>query len=338
MNARDVMTTAVVSVSPDAPLIEIAKLLLDRGISAVPVVDADNSPLGMVSEGDLIGRDETAREARRDWWLALLAEGETLHPDFLATMRATTLRARDVMSAPLVTVGEKTDVGDIAKLLAAHRIKRVPVLRDGQIVGIVSRADLLRAFAAESKASVAPKSGGGLSGLFAALDEQFLHRSHPDDAPRPLAPPDQSDKTGFSASDFQNLLSDFKQKERRDREALEKTSAEQSRRTVAELIDHHISDDGWRTWLHQARTAAEHGEKQLLLLRFPNELCSDGGRAINVTEPEWPSTLRGEAAEAYLRWEKDLKPRGFHLTARVLEFPGGKPGDIGLFLVWGEGE
>jgi len=85
-----------------------------------------------------------------------------------------------------------------------------------------------------------------------------------------------------------------------------------------------------------AREAAEHGEKRLLLLRFPNELCSDGGRAINVSEPNWPSTLRGEAAEVFLRWERDLKPRGFHLSAQVLEFPGGKPGDIGLFLVWGE--
>jgi hypothetical protein len=73
-----------------------------------------------------------------------------------------------------------------------------------------------------------------------------------------------------------------------------------------------------------------------MLLRFPSQLCSDGGRAINVTEPDWPATLRGEAAEIYLRWERHLKPHGFHLTARVLEFPGGMPGDIGLFLSWGQ--
>ena len=53
-------------------------------------------------------------------------------------------------------------------------------------------------------------------------------------------------------------------------------------------------------------------------------------------EPRWPGTLRGEAAEIYLRWERDLKPHGFHLSARVLDFPGDLPGDIGLFLVWGE--
>ena len=73
-----------------------------------------------------------------------------------------------------------------------------------------------------------------------------------------------------------------------------------------------------------------------MLLRFPSQACSDGGRAINAMEPGWPSTLRGEAAEMFLRWERDLKPHGFHLGARVLEFPGGMPGDVGLFLVWGQ--
>ena len=336
MNARDVMTTDVVSVTPDTPSSEIAKLLLGRGISAVPVVDAAGVPLGMVSEGDLIGRDESAREARRDWWLALLAEGEALHPDFLASLRDTGHKARDVMSAPLVTIGADTSVGDIAKLLAAHRVKRVPVLHNGHIVGIVSRADLLRALAAEPEGPAAPKNGGFLSGVFAGLDERFLHRPHPEDAPVPSTAPDQSDRTNFSVSDFQNLQSDFKRKERQEREAQQRAAAERNRRTVAELIDQHISDEGWRALLHRARDAAEHGEKRLLLLRFPNELCSDGGRAINVSEPNWPSTLRGEAAEVFLRWERDLKPRGFHIAAQVLEFPGGKPGDIGLSLVWGE--
>jgi hypothetical protein len=65
-------------------------------------------------------------------------------------------------------------------------------------------------------------------------------------------------------------------------------------------------------------------------------LCTDGGRPVNAPLPGWPETLRGEAGEIYLRWKRDLKPSGFHLVARVLDFPGGMPGDIGLFLVWGE--
>jgi hypothetical protein len=88
--------------------------------------------------------------------------------------------------------------------------------------------------------------------------------------------------------------------------------------------------------MHQACQAAENGREELLLLRFPNQLCIDGGRAINIAEDAWPATLRGRPAELYLRWERDLKPRGFALSARVLEFPDGKPGDIGLFLAWGE--
>jgi CBS domain-containing protein len=107
MKARDIMTTEVVSISRETPISKIAELLGKKGISAVPVVDDGRAPIGMVSEGDLIGRDETERETRRDWWLTLLAEGETLHPDFLAGLRSLERAARDTMSAPVVTVGEK---------------------------------------------------------------------------------------------------------------------------------------------------------------------------------------------------------------------------------------
>ena len=102
-----------------------------------------------------------------------------------------------------------------------------------------------------------------------------------------------------------------------------------------ELIGTHISDGSWRHLLHEARTAAEQGLKEFLLLRFPSQVCSDGGRAVNVPDQDWPTTLRGEAAEIYLRWSHDLQPQGFHLSARVVDFPDGMPGDIGLFLVWG---
>jgi CBS domain-containing protein len=146
-SARDVMTTEIVSVSPETSIQAIAQLLVDKGISAVPVVDRHGALLGMVSEGDLIGRDDRAREARRDWWLTLLAEGEALSPEFLNHMRSAGRTARNVMTTPVVTVEESAEVSEIARLLAAHRIKRVPVVRDGRVVGIVSRADLLRTLA-----------------------------------------------------------------------------------------------------------------------------------------------------------------------------------------------
>jgi hypothetical protein len=88
MQAHEFMTKDPVTVSPDTPMPEIARLLLAHRISAAPVVDAEGVPIGMVSEGDLLGRGEADREARRDWWLMLLAEGEALHPDSSAVLRS----------------------------------------------------------------------------------------------------------------------------------------------------------------------------------------------------------------------------------------------------------
>ena len=148
MRASELMTTDVASVLPEASRQEIARLLVARGISAVPVVDSNGTPLGMVSEGDLIRRGEPERQQRRDWWLEMLAEGETLSEDYVRQLGGREATARDLMSAPpLVMVEEGTDSPEIAALLIAHRIKRVPVVRDGRLVGIVSRADLLRAIA-----------------------------------------------------------------------------------------------------------------------------------------------------------------------------------------------
>jgi CBS domain-containing protein len=335
MKARDVMTATVVSVGPDTPTGEIAKLLRDHGISAVPVVDAAGTPMGMVSEGDLIGRDETEREARRDWWLTLLAEGGTLSADFLASLQAPERRASDVMAAPMVTVGEDTEISDIARSLTAYRIKRVPVLHDGRIVGIVSRADLVRALAAEAPKPAAG-DGGMLAEAFAGLDRHFLHGPTAADQPEPLAQLRAADAPGPTASDFRGLMADHEHKKLEHSQELRLAAAEQRRERVAALIDLHISDENWRALLHQARQSAEQGEKEFMLLRFPSQLCGDGGRAINMSETGWSETLRGEAGELYLRWERDLKPQGFPLGARVLDFPGGMPGDIGLFLFWGQ--
>ena len=147
MKASEVMTRDVATAGPRATTRELARLLLEKGISAVPIVDETGAPIGMVSEGDLIGRSEAEREARRDWWLTLLAEGEALNDQFLASLRSRERTASEIMSAPVVSINETTETSEIARLLTAHRIKRVPVVRQGRIAGIVSRADLLRALA-----------------------------------------------------------------------------------------------------------------------------------------------------------------------------------------------
>jgi CBS domain-containing protein len=328
MDAFDVMTTAVIKVSPDASMQSIAELLLKHGVSAVPVLDENGELVGMVSEGDLLRFSEEDRENRRDWWLAMLAkgEGEPLNPDFLASLSERKRTAREIMSAPVVTVTEHTDVSEIGKLLATHQIKRVPVLRDGHLVGIVSRADLIRALTVQF-----PASSGRHGGLF----DWSAHNDHAEPKARPPGSAPFAKENAISASDFRSLVEAAQSRKVAEAEAARQATGGSLDHKVQEAIKHHLTDEHWGGLLNQARRAAAHGETELQVLSFPAKLCSDGGRAINVPEPNWPSTLRGEAAEAYLRFERELKPLGFHLIARVLSFPGGYMGDVGLFLHWG---
>jgi hypothetical protein len=145
----------------------------------------------------------------------------------------------------------------------------------------------------------------------------------------------QPDDPSSEAADFRRLVLNFENKEARRREEQHHNAEALQQHKAEELIGKHMSDEGWRNLVRSAHAAAEQGLREFMLLRFASQLCSDGGRAINVPDPDWPGTLRGEAAEVYLRWSHDLKPHGFHLAARIMDFPGGTPGDVGLFLVWG---
>jgi hypothetical protein len=84
------------------------------------------------------------------------------------------------------------------------------------------------------------------------------------------------------------------------------------------------------------RAAAERGQTELMVMRFPNSLCSDKGRAINNADTSWPDTLTGRPRQAYELWRDQLKDAGFKLSALIIEWPGGLPGDVGFFLKWGE--
>lgn len=140
MLADAIMTSRVVTADPDEEVAVVARRLLDNRISALPVVRHDGRLCGIVSEGDLMRRAECGRS--RSWWLSLMAD-ETA--DFRKTLGT---RVRDVMTHDVVTVDEETPIAEIAHILEAKGIKRVPVLRGGRLVGIVSRADVLRALAA----------------------------------------------------------------------------------------------------------------------------------------------------------------------------------------------
>lgn len=157
MHARDIMTRDVVTVSPQATVREIAELLLGRRISAVPVVETDGRLCGVVSEGDLMRRPESGTEARHSWWLDLFASADESADAYVKAHGRT---AGDVMTRDVVTVAPDATLGDVAGLLERRHIKRVPVVDGTRLVGIVSRADLLRALASAPTVHPAPVPAG----------------------------------------------------------------------------------------------------------------------------------------------------------------------------------
>lgn len=147
LRAGSIMTRTVITAGPDDTVRTLAALFTRHGISAVPVCDKDGTLLGVISEGDLMRPFGETNKLRRDWWLGLLAEGTVLAPEFLDYLRLDNRHARDLMTAPAITATEDTSVAEIADLLQRRRIKRVPIVKDGHVVGIVSRADLITAMA-----------------------------------------------------------------------------------------------------------------------------------------------------------------------------------------------
>ena len=150
MNAEDIMTSPVITVGPETSVREIAALLLKRRISGVPVVEKGRL-VGLVSEADLLHRHEigTDRVARSgSWWLRLFSADPSLGDYVQSHAR----HARDVMTRDVVSVAPDTSTAEIADLLESHRIKRVPVLRGECLIGIVSRANLIQALAADKSA------------------------------------------------------------------------------------------------------------------------------------------------------------------------------------------
>lgn len=141
MRADDIMSVDVVAVAPDTDITEVAQKLLEYSVSAVPVVDAGGKVVGLVSEGDLMRRPESGTERHPSWWLTILADSNERARAFVKSHGQV---AKDVMTRKVITVTEETPIEDIAEILERNRIKRVPVVRNGKLVGIVSRANLLQ--------------------------------------------------------------------------------------------------------------------------------------------------------------------------------------------------
>ena len=154
MKASDVMTRRVISVGPDASIESAVRLMLQDHMSGLPVVDQQGRLMGIVTEGDLLRRSEAGTARRRSRWVELLLGPGRAADEYVQTHGR---KVEEVMTHHVVTIAEDTPLPAIVEMMERHRIKRLPVLRGQQLVGIVSRADLLHALAAVSR-SAPPRS------------------------------------------------------------------------------------------------------------------------------------------------------------------------------------
>jgi CBS domain-containing protein len=171
MRARDVMTRHVITVGPDMNIRAIANTLVKNKISAVPVVGIDSKLLGIVSEGDLIRRAETGTERRHSWWLNLFTSSDTLAAEFV---KSHARKAKDVMTRNVITASPGTRLRVIANLLEKHQIKRIPIMENDRLVGIVSRANLVQVLASEKADTleIEQTDASVRQALVSQLDEQ----------------------------------------------------------------------------------------------------------------------------------------------------------------------
>ena len=150
MIVADVMNRNVISIAPDATVEDAVNLMLSRSISGLFVVDKAGDLAGIVTEGDLLRRDEIGTQRYRPWWLRLLASPARQAADFT---RANGRYVRDVMTEDVVSIPQDASLETVVEAMERNRIKRLPVTADGQVVGVVSRADLLRALVSRVRAA-----------------------------------------------------------------------------------------------------------------------------------------------------------------------------------------
>ncbi len=173
MRADEVMTAQVVTVAPEAPVAEAVKLMLDRRVSGLPVVDAGGQLVGVITEGDLLRRSELGTEKKRTRWLDFLFGPGRSATDYVQSHG---LRVEEVMTRSPLTVAPSAGLDTVVGLMTDKRVKRVPVVAEGKLVGVVSRADVLRAlsgaFAAQPPSAAALDDASVETAIDAALKRE----------------------------------------------------------------------------------------------------------------------------------------------------------------------
>lgn len=307
--ARDLMNSDFPFVTVDADLDYVAKLLAETGLGAVPVVDDKLSPIGIVTRSNL----ETPQPQGNSVDLGDIPEfllRKRLKPVFRANGRG----LREVMTSPAISVPDVAKLPDVVHVMESHHLKRIPVVNGHKIIGVVLRREVMDAVRAGP----------------AALDAR-RRRSI-------ISIPQHSDRyMPATVEEFRKLVEAHEYALEKERDAGRRAALELRDQRIRELAKRRLTESEWREMLRQARRSAESGSTEHVLIRFPSLLCTDGGRAINAPDPNWPETLRGEPADVFKRWRNELRPRGFRLAAQIIEFPDGLPGDAALFLIWGSG-
>jgi CBS domain-containing protein len=151
MFVGDVMTRNVISIRPEATVEDAVKLMLERGISGLFVVDSAGDLAGVLTEGDLLRRDELGTERSRPWWLRMLVSPARQAEDFT---RANGRHVRDVMTRDVISVASDAPLEVVVAAMERNRIKRLPVVHNQRVVGVVSRSDLLRALVGRMRKAV----------------------------------------------------------------------------------------------------------------------------------------------------------------------------------------
>jgi CBS domain-containing protein len=285
------MISDAACVTLDTDVVEVARRLAATPTGAVVVVDAAHRPIGIVTRSDIERACEDAEAPPLPRWLVKYKMP-------VAAIRPAPRPLSDIMTAPAIYVPEVAQLVEFAVLMDRKRLKRLPVVNHDGFIGLVRRADVLRAIQDERP------SGEPIPG-------------------------------GVTAQQFRDLAARAEAQELALRvEALRRVE-EARNRLIEELAGRRLSDRAWADMLAGARRAASAGLTECALMQFPARLCADGGRAINAPDPRWPQSLRGEPRDIFERWRHDLEPAGFGLAAQIVTFPDGVPGDAALILIWG---
>jgi hypothetical protein len=134
--------------------------------------------------------------------------------------------------------------------------------------------------------------------------------------------------------DLKMIASDAEMAEVEEEKQLRQKKKQQEGELREAFMSRHVAPEAIERINNAVRVAAQNGHHHLQVITFPSSYCSDGGRRINIADPEWPTTLTGFAKDAYDFYNKELRPLGYKLQAEITSFPGGMPGDVGLSLAW----